>query len=116
MAGEILELEMRRQHVTNEQSFTRHSIVNMADKVAGVPLAKTVEQTVNNGAKAAPKAAEGNPAFRMMGMRYLNHPLQQAEKAENRSKRSRMKMNKRLMSDCQQASLTSKPNSRPAIG
>ena len=40
----------------------------MADKVAGVPLAKTVEQTVNNGAKAAPKAAEGNPAFRMMGM------------------------------------------------
>jgi hypothetical protein len=40
----------------------------MADKVAGVPLAKTVEHTVNNGAKAAPKAAEGNPAFRMMGM------------------------------------------------
>jgi hypothetical protein len=40
----------------------------MADKVAGVPLAKTVEQTVNNGAKAVPKAAEGNPAFRMMGM------------------------------------------------
>ena len=40
----------------------------MADKVAGVPLARTVEQTVNNGVKAAPKAAEGNPAFRMMGM------------------------------------------------
>lgn len=39
----------------------------MADKVAGVPLAKTAEQTVNNGAKAVPKAAEGNPAFRMMG-------------------------------------------------
>lgn len=86
MAGEILELEMRQQHVTIEQSFTRHSIVNMADKVAGVPLAKTVGQTVNNGAKAAPKAAEGNPAFRMMGMRYSNHSLQQAEEAETEAK------------------------------
>ena len=86
MAGEILELEMRQQHVTIDQSFTRHSIVNMADKVAGVPLAKTVEQTVNNGAKAAPKAAEGNPAFRMMGMRYSNHPLQQPQEAETEAK------------------------------
>lgn len=58
----------------------------MADKVAGVPLAKTVGQTVNNGAKAAPKAAEGNPAFRMMGMRYSNHSLQQAEEAETEAK------------------------------
>jgi hypothetical protein len=48
----------------------------MADKVAGVPLAKTVEQTVNNGAKAAPKAAEGNPAFRMMGMSPMSPSLE----------------------------------------
>ncbi|THX65759.1 hypothetical protein D6D08_07604, partial [Aureobasidium pullulans] len=47
----------------------------MADKVAGVPLAKTVEQTVNNGAKAAPKAAEGNPAFRMMGLPNIKAKL-----------------------------------------
>jgi hypothetical protein len=48
----------------------------MADKVAGVPLAKTVEQTVNNGTKAAPKAAEGNPAFRMMGMSPMSPSLE----------------------------------------
>ena len=48
----------------------------MADKVAGVPLAKTAEQTVNNGAKAVPKAAEGNPAFRMMGMSPRRSSLQ----------------------------------------
>ncbi|KAI5244465.1 hypothetical protein E4T43_03826 [Aureobasidium subglaciale] len=47
----------------------------MADKVAGVPLAKTVAQTVNNGAKAAPKAAEGNPAFRMMGLPNIKAKL-----------------------------------------
>ncbi|CAD0082888.1 unnamed protein product [Aureobasidium vineae] len=47
----------------------------MADKVAGVPLAKTAEQTVNNGAKAAPKAAEGNPAFRMMGLPNIKAKL-----------------------------------------
>ncbi|KAH0410131.1 hypothetical protein KCU90_g20153, partial [Aureobasidium melanogenum] len=47
----------------------------MADKVAGVPLSKTAEQTVNNGAKAAPKAAEGNPAFRMMGLPNIKAKL-----------------------------------------
>ncbi|OBW65718.1 MAG: Uncharacterized protein AUREO_042220 [Aureobasidium pullulans] len=44
-------------------------------KLAGVPLAKTVGQTVNNGAKAAPKAAEGNPAFRMMGLPNIKAKL-----------------------------------------
>jgi import inner membrane translocase subunit TIM54 len=58
----------RRQHVMIVQDLSRYNNLSMADKVAGVPLAKTVEQTVNNGVKAAPKAAEGNPAFRMMGM------------------------------------------------
>jgi hypothetical protein len=48
----------------------------MVDKVAGVPLAKTVEQTVNNGAKTVPKAAEGNPAFRMMGMSPISSSLE----------------------------------------